>query len=220
MKHVIIFALAGILALSATPSYADTQPNEVEEWLFQLAMRAAPPTLAWKPPTGPHANETPKEREARYRVIAHDIYVVAFTVKNKPIHGFNRLHTAGFMMGMAIGESALSPDADMGPCFHGGAHWRRCDSGRAVGILQVWVYGNQERYWKDRQLLLTRGLRDLRASFGSCHHLPKEERLAVVGAGTCESVVGRRVSRRRWKLIQRVLGGAAAPKTGSHLLIR
>jgi len=197
------------------------KPNVVEEWLFKLAMRAAPPKWAWHPPTGPHSHETEVEREARYRDIAHDIYWVAFHEKSKTIPGFNRLRTAGFMLGMAIGESSLSPDADFGPCYHKGAYWSRCDGGRAVGLLQVWIHkSRQAPFWKDRKKLLWRGLVDLRGSFGSCRHLPIEERLAVVGAGTCSSEVGRRVSRKRWKLIQRVTSSAVAPKKVSHLIIK
>ena len=220
MKNVV-YTLAALFVLSLSSSLFAADPNVVELWLFELAMKAAPPTIAWHPPTGPHSKETPVEREARYREIARDIYIVTFWSKTKPIPGFSRLQTAGFMLGMAVGESGLSPDADLGPCYHSGAYRTRCDGGRAVGLLQVWIpRGSQAPYWASRRKLLARGLRDLRASFGSCWHLPIEERLAVVGAGTCTSEIGRRVSRKRWKLIQRVLGGALAPSKVSHLVIK
>ena len=69
--------LLGLVALGVTDvSTASTkkrEPNAVEEWLFQLAMKAAPPKHAWKPPAGPHAKETPEQREARYRdIVGHE----------------------------------------------------------------------------------------------------------------------------------------------------
>lgn len=51
-------------------------------------------------------------------------------------------------------------------------------------------------------------LRLLRGSLGACRHLPIEERLAAYAGGSCDSEYGRRVSRDRFALAQRISGGA------------
>jgi len=229
IKHAIL-TITAILILSLGAPIAhgkERKPNVIEQWLFELAMKAAPPKYAWRPPSGPHAKETPRQREARYRDIAYDIYRVTFHQGNKPIPGMSRLHTAGFLLGMAVGESGLAPDADLGPCYLKGMRGRRCDGGRAVGILQVWIAPHmQDLYWgnkgKNRWKLITKGLKQIGGSIGLCHKLPVQERLAAYGAGTCESEVGQRVSRKRWKLISRILSCAKPPtkKSIKGLLIK
>lgn len=233
MRVLVLFAtLLLAMTLAGAIKAEHRQLNPVSSWLFKLAMRAAPPSHAWKPPSGPHANETVEQRTERYRDIAYDIYRVVYYEPNRPIFG-NRLFTAGFLLGMAVGESGLAPDADLGPCYLEGMKGKRCDGGRAVGILQVWIPKGiayrkadrakaQEPYWRDRWRLITRGLAEIRGSIGVCHKLPVEERLAAYGAGTCESPVGRRVSRKRWALIRRIMGAVKPPsrKVARELIIK
>lgn len=216
-----LFVTLAVLVALAAPAHAgepkvkvDTSDlNPIELYVFMLAMKAAPPGKAWAPPAGPHSKETPQQRAERYKRIARDIYKVAFHEKQKPIPGYNRLGTAGFMLAMAVGESSLAPDADLGPCYMKGKYRSRCDGGLAVGILQVQMAkGEQKYYWRNRKRLLWRGLKGLRGSFGTCHKNPPDERLAAYASGTCASKAGRKASRRRMKLIRAVMGYAQPPK--------
>lgn len=141
---------------------------------------------------------------ARYREIATDICEAV--LKSKPIEGFDRKGTARVTMAMAIGESALAKDADVGPCYRKKPYRTRCDGGLAVGVLQVQLPPRQRKaYFLDRDLLVGRALRGLRGSFAACRNNPINERLAAYASGSCTREAGKRASRRRWKLVQRVL---------------
>lgn len=224
----LLLTLALALALVA-PAHAgesekkvDTSDlNPVELYLFQLAMKAAPPATAWRPPGGPHADETPHQRTLRYKSIATDIYQVVFAERTKTIAGMSRIATAGFLVGMAVGESSLAPDADLGPCYRGTKALRhRCDGGLAVGILQVQMGKRyQKPFWDNRRKLIGRALRGLRGSFYVCRKNPLPERLAAYGAGSCESEKGKAASRKRWKLIQRVRAAVLPPKDTKRYVI-
>lgn len=176
------------------------QPCTVD--LYNVANRFAPPEKAWAAPTHP---ETLEERRLRYALIAADICKVV--AKDKSVEGFTKKQTARLVMGMAIGESGLVKDADVGPCYRKGKAWRRCDGGRAVGLLQVWVNRRErDHYFANRKALISRGLQALRGSFNACRALPIDQRLSVYASGTCQNAKGIAASRRRWKLITRVLG--------------
>ncbi len=229
--HRLVLAFAALLAvLPAQASEAPSAPfgvatddlNPVELWLYHAALQQAPPERAWTPPSGPHADETPQARARRYKTIAKDIYRVVFDSRAKPIPGFNRLDTAGFVLGHAIGESALSPDADLGPCYREHPWQTRCDGGQSVGILQLQIEKSQQpEFFGNRKRLIWHALKALRSSFSACRDLPVEERLAMYGAGNCESERGRVASRKRWPLIQSVMYSAPhlRPSSSSNYVI-
>lgn len=180
----------------------------IEAWLVALAVAFAPPDKHEKIPTW---NETVEARVARYGTIATDI---AFVVDRaaEPLPGLNRSESAALVLAVAIGESGLQPDVDLGPCYRKGPFWRRCDAGKAVGIMQLQVrYHLRAKLFKDRRALLARAYQGIRGSLLACAKLPTHERLAVYGAGTCTNVGGRAGSRRRWGLFLQLLGAKPVP---------
>ena len=169
--------------------------------LHLVSLRFSPVEKAWQAPSHP---ESHSEMRRRYRSIARDI---CEAVKAQPaIEGFTKAGTARLTLAQAIGESNLAKDADRGPCWRKAPYQARCDGGLAVGVLQVQLpQKHRDRGFADRPWLVSVALRGLRGSFGACRHLPVAERLALYASGSCKSAAGRRASRRRWKLIQRVL---------------
>lgn len=147
----------------------------------------------------PGWHETTSQRHARYTSIADDI---AHTVsKHGNLPGLGAADSATLMLAVAIGESGLAPDADLGPCYREGAFRSRCDGGNAAGIMQTWVGPKQaEAIFADRRLHLALAHRRLGASLHGCRRLPVAERLAMYGSGNCRSKAGRKGSRSRWSL--------------------
>lgn len=184
----------------ATVTFAPTATASGDP-LLAAALAHSPPETAWQAPSHP---ETVEARSRRYRAIVADVrHAVA---RQPPIEGFTRQQTAMFVIGMALGETRLAADADVGECYRKGAYRGRCDGGRAVGILQVHIHPSERAYYfSHRRRLLARGLRGLRQSFNACRHLPRPERLAAYGAGSCASAKGRAASRKRWRYIMGVM---------------
>ena len=183
----------------------------VVEWLLALALQFAPPSQALR---FPGYDETADAARARYAVIAEDI--AAVVQSHEPLPGLTRVESAAFVLAMAVGESALALDADKGPCFRGrhlGRNYAgRCDSGRAVGVLQVQLASGRAEHFADRRKLLAVGLEALRGSLWACVSLPVDERLAAYASGSCANEGGKAGSRKRWALFSQILNARPAPK--------
>jgi hypothetical protein len=185
--------------------------SPVAEWLLALALQFAPPSQALR---FPGYDETADAARARYTIIAEDI---AFVVQeHEPLPGLTRSESAVFVLAMSIGETALALDADKGPCFRGrhlGRNYAgRCDSGRAVGVLQVQLASGRAEHFADRRKLLTVGLTALRGSLWACAQLPVDERLAAYASGSCNNEGGKAGSRKRWALFSQILNARPLPK--------
>jgi hypothetical protein len=177
--------------------------NPTAAWLFAAALAFAPPD---RTPQFPSHPETVEQRTERYQAIASDIFAVAFDPKAEALPGLTRRQSAALMLAVAIGESHLAPDADLGPCYRKGKLWRtRCDSGWAVGIMQTRVHpAHQEAYFNDRRKALRLGHQRLRQSLSMCRHLAPLTRLAAYGSGSCNR--GKKGAAKRWRLYQTLLG--------------
>ena len=82
--------------------------------LFVLALHFAP---AQKIPTW---HETESQRVSRYASIASDIH--ATVDKIGPLPGLDARQSAVLLLAVAVGESGLAPDADLGPCYREGGY--------------------------------------------------------------------------------------------------
>ena len=164
----------------------------VVEWLLALALQFAPPSQALR---FPGYDETADATRVRYAAIAEDIVFVVQA--HEPLPGLTRTESAAFVLAMAVGESALAIDADKGPCFRGrhlGRNYAgRCDSGRAVGVLQVQLASGRAEHFADRRKLLAVGL-------------------AAYASGSCNNDGGKAGSRKRWALFSQILNARPAPK--------
>ena len=116
---------------------------------------------------------------------------------------------ASLLVALAVGESGLARDADIGPCYRIGGYRRRCDSGRAASVWQAQAYGvgpegepvTVARLFAERPLAAWVVLRTARASLARCKHLPVEQRLAGLGGGNCKPS---KAATSRWHLWQTV----------------
>ena len=169
--------------------------------LHILALKFAPIARAKDIPTHP---ETHAQRRARYASIATDI--AATVEEHGPIIGYSKWQTATIMLGLAIGESGLDPDADLGPCYRKGVYRSRCDGGLAVGIIQLQdrSISKREAMFADRRLLLRRALKAIKGSFGVCRGRPHLERLSAYASGSCTNKAGQRGSSKRLSLAARL----------------
>lgn len=176
--------------------------------LAQAVMLAA---LAFAPPeTRPQYEghrETREETVERYWSIAQDIAAAAEEVPATP-GGLTDQQEAALLLALAIGESGLSRDVDVGPCYRKGRLWRRCDSGTSYTIWQLkpGIVDGKVRAGKelqaDRRLAARLALRRARGSLGQCRALEAHDRLAAYGAGRC--IAGIESVRERYRLFQRV----------------
>lgn len=178
-------------------------------WLLALMLQFVPPDRSLQVPSHP---ETVQQRTDRYRDIARDIRAVVFDPETKVLPGLTRRKTAALVLAVAIGESGLARDVDLGPCYREGPKWvLRCDSGIAVGLWQVQIPLHQQApYWLDRQLLLRLAYKKLRQSFRLCRHLAPCYRLAAYGSGSCDR--GRKLAASRWGLFRRLLRARPLPR--------
>lgn len=190
-KAIILMALLGLACAfpHAAPASEEEQAAKVArltEWVYLAAVAHANPARL---PQFPGHEETEEQAKARYREIARDI--VAAT-------GPDRKSQAALLLAFALGESGLSRDADLGPCFQGkdaqGRNWRgRCDGGRAAGVWQMHqMYDLKtqttftvEEIFADRARA-ARVFRKLAlSSLKRCSDLAPEDQLSGVGLGAC-----------------------------------
>jgi hypothetical protein len=177
----------------------------MEPWILAALLRFAP--LA-NLPQFPGHEETPDESRARYVLIARAIQKEAEAPEAKP-DGLTDRQEAALLIALAIGESGLAKDADVGPCHRKGAWRTRCDSGQAASVWQVHAFGEGPDGTKitlaglfaSRRLAAWQALRVARSSLGLCRRLPPEDRLSGL-SGRCQDGPG--PWRARWRLWQTI----------------
>lgn len=181
------------------------------EWILLAALHFAPPS---KHPDFPGHEETVEEATARYELIANDIAGAVAHWKNRK----GAKNAAALALAFAIGETGLTKDADVGPCFRGKYRptWAnheidykaRCDSGKAATIWQFHatiVDGERLEVadlFADRARAAKLAIRFMYASLKNCAHLKPEDRLSGFGIGRC--VEGNEQVRKRWRSYERI----------------
>lgn len=156
-------------------------------------------------PAFPGHEETAAEAFARRVGIAH-----AITVAAEEEQGWlTDRAEAALLISVAIGESGLSRDTDVGPCFRGTWDGRgysaRCDRGKSASVWQVWAsaWGHSpEQIFADRVLAARLALRAARGSLGMCKALPAEDRLSGLSGKCIRGLEAARGHYRRWNWIQ------------------
>lgn len=173
----------------------------LQAWVFAAAMRFANPDHH---PQYPGHEETHDEAVTRYESIAADIATVAK----------NRSHAA-LLLALAIGESSLSSDADLGPCYRGATRSsplrKRCDGGNAASIFQLHAFGGHSLadFFDDRKLAARVVLKLAVGSFKQCASLLPEDRLSGMGLGHCEA--GNKSVEERYRLFKKLESWSPAP---------
>lgn len=209
MKFFLIFVMALALA-GMQPAQAEELPKKetlsTEEWAYQAMLAFAKPEKA---PQFPGFEETADETKARYREIAKAI-AAATTSAHKSLSIRDQ---AALLVALGVGESGLSRDTDIGPCYRGdgpNSGWRaRCDYGTSGSVWQVHTPivdtdGEVVRYattFKDRYRSARIALRLAVGSLGSCKKLEPIDHLSALG-GVCRA--GFKAAQERYKLWQKV----------------
>lgn len=165
------------------------------EWTLAALLHFAPPEQQAK---APWADPTPEASLERYEGV-RDAIASQCTTRS----------CAALLVAIAVGESGLARDADLGPCYRSGSYKTRCDSGAAASVWQAHAFGldkegepiTVERLFADRSLAAWVVIRVARGSIHRCKHLPMEDRLAGLGGGHCKPS---KSARSRWKLWQTV----------------
>jgi hypothetical protein len=192
---------------------AGGQVSAVAAWCLAAALVHAPPATR---PQFPGHEETPEQTRERYVAICADIEAAATEHPERP--GFiGHREKAALLLALAIGESGLSRDADLGPCYRVGKWRARCDGGRAASVWQLQATRDDDaeqtelgpkQLFADRRRAARVALRIAIGSIGMCRKLPPEDRLSAYGAGRCLTGDYRGASsvRARWRLFQRLRG--------------
>jgi hypothetical protein len=161
-------------------------------WILALALGAVPPERAHNPPGWEEDTDT---RRARYASIAADLAAVVYDPHERPLFDGprGRAQTAALLLGIAVLESGLARDVDLGPCWRGeGGRGPRCDRGRAFCVLQVHADGPGHRTregWTgedltaDRRKCFRAGLAIARGSFGRAAGADPSHRLDSYAGG-------------------------------------
>jgi hypothetical protein len=174
--------------------------NAFVAWILAAALHFAPPE---RHPRFDGYEETAEQAHARYEQIAVDI---AAAVEGRK----DAKDMAALALAWAIGESALAPDADKGPCYRKGRWKLRCDGGLAAGPWQLHEYWDRQAkervtvaaIFADRARSAKTVVRKLIGAWVQCAHLAPEDRLSGFGLGHCEA--GNASVRARYRLWQRV----------------
>ncbi len=176
-----------------------------EAWILAALLQFAPPERV---PQFPGHEETLAQTEARYASIAGDI---AAAVETDTRPGMSARDKAAVLISVAIGESRLSRDADLGPCFRGkrgGKLWSRCDSGRAATIWQLQTalwQGETLRpadLFKDRRRAASVALAAIRSSLWRCRRLAAVDSLSGLGGGCQKGHEGAQGHYKRWMRVR------------------
>lgn len=169
------------------------------EWTLAALLHFAPPELQAR---NPWADPSVEEARKRYQEIAQTIAAECADTKSQR-------SCAALLSAIAIGESGLARDADLGPCYRKGAHQTRCDSGAAASVWQVHAHGFDargeditiKRLFAERALAAWLVHRIARGSLARCGNLPEEDRLAGLG-GSCKPSKSARARFHLWKKIE------------------
>lgn len=190
--------------------------SDAVAWLLGLALASVPVERAKNPPGW---EESPELRAQRYEHIAADLAAVAYDPRERPAYDGPqaRARTAALMLGVAIMESGLARDVDLGPCFRGSnGTGPRCDRGRAFCLMQVHADGpgrttregwTGEELTSDRRKCFRAALHLIRASFHSAAGADPTHRLdayaggsiAAHGAGAARLAFGEGLFVRAWR---------------------
>lgn len=194
--------------------------STIAAWCLAAALFHAPPETR---PQFPGHEESVAETRARYASICADIEAAATEEPERP--GFlSHRDRAALLLALAIGESGLARDADLGPCYREGAWRTRCDGGRAATVWQLQTVRDNDpdqtelgprQLFADRRRAARIALRLASGSLGMCRKLPAEDRLSAYGSGRCLTgeYRGAESVRARWRLFQRLRGWE--PKRGT-----
>lgn len=192
----------------------------IATWCLAAALFHAPPETR---PQFPGHEESVEQTRERYASICADIEAAATERPERP--GFlSHRDRAALLLGLAIGESGLARDADLGPCHREGKWRSRCDGGRAATIWQLHATRDDDSeqtelgthdLFADRRRAARVALRLALGSIGMCRKLPAEDRLSAYGSGRCLTgeYKGSSSVRARWRLFQRLRGWE--PKRGT-----
>ena len=172
----------------------------ITETVLAVMLQLAPPERARA--AAPGFEETVEERTARYGEIARDI--VEVVVDKGRVPGFSSVETIALVVAVAHHESGFAADIDAGECFRG-VDPKRCDSGRAICILQVHAFaGATANELKDRRTCIASAVYKLRASANMCRTNAPADRFAAYGSGSCDA--GREGSAALFGMWRRVNG--------------
>lgn len=189
-------------------------------WILSLLLYAAPPDRL---DAMPGWTETPAARAARYQSIAEDVAAVVYAPGAIVLYGGPRAraHTAALLVAVAVLESGLAADVDLGPCYRGrDGRSARCDRGRARCILQV----HDARAEGNRRECIRIALRLMRGSFGLASGMGRDRGwdAATVAAHRLDIYAGtgpaaHRLGAARLALADRLAGRPGAPRDAEAL---
>lgn len=150
-------------------------------WILAALIHFAPPEQHDSRPWG---NEKIEETILRYEGIAETIESTCSNAKDKR-------SCEALLVAIAVGETGLAKDADLGPCYRKGAFKTRCDSGAAASVWQAHAFGEFEgapitvkRLFADRRIGAWQALRVARSSLARCRDGAAQDRLSGL-SGQC-----------------------------------
>ena len=156
-------------------------------WLVAAMLAFAPPANARK---FPGWEETPDEARARYTLLARAIEEAVLASNGS---GYSDKAEAALLLALALKESDLARDVDVGPCYRVGAWKKRCDGGTSFSVWQLKAYRTSDgtrvtgaMIQADRTLAAKKALALALGSLGQCKKLPESDRLSAYVRGTCQ----------------------------------
>lgn len=151
------------------------------ETLLAVMLQLAPPERAH---AFPGFEEAPADRAARYAEIARDVADVVD--EEGAAAGRSKRWTATLVLAVAFHESGFALDVDRSTCWQPKVGRKRCDGGRAFGLMQVHADRRfSRRELMDRRTNIRAGLRKLKASLAMCATSLPSHQLAAYGSGRC-----------------------------------
>lgn len=151
-------------------------------WTLAALLHFAPPSMHDR---APWADASHDEARARYEHVARAIVAAC---SDSP----RQRECAALLAAIAIGESGIARDADVGPCYRVGSYRTRCDSGRAASVWQVQAWGRDPAgntitvamLFDSRELAARQALKAARWSVARCGRKDARDRLSGL-SGRC-----------------------------------
>jgi hypothetical protein len=165
-------------------------------------MMALSPERSWT--SLPGHTESVEARRARYAAIANDVVAV----------GKDRVGAA-LILAVAFHESGFAHDVDEGRhCYRGPGYEARCDSGRAVCMMQLQLPRRErEEARTDRRVCFSRGLAATRRSLATCAASTPPHRFAGLSGSCSRGLAGSRrifgIHRRAGSALEMALVGGS-----------
>ena len=191
-------------------------------WVLSLLILSVPPARL---SAQPGWEETIAAREARYLAIATDVAAVVYAPDARVLYAGprGRARTAALLVAVAVLESGLAADVDIGPCYRGrNGRSPRCDSGRAASCWQV----HDKSVEGNRPAAIREALRRLRGSFGMAAARGRERgwtaaqveehRMDIYASGG-SLAVGHKAGLMRLKLGEKLAAHGTAPRDADVL---